>query len=914
MALGDLNIRIGGTIEGLVKAMNAAERRLRRDVRKFEQIGNNLSSAISIPLAAAGGAGLKFAFDLDKSFSKIENLVGISGAALDELKTGVQGLSGPLGAAQGELADALFTITSAGARGSAALQTLEQASKASTIGLGNTTDIARAATAVVNNYGEAVINASTAIDQFTAAARVGNFNTEEFAPSIGKVLPLAKTLGISFAQVAANVATFTKGGLSAKESITGLKSLLSNIVKPTKQTKEALAQVGVTVEGLQASIKQKGLAATLVELVKLYDGNTEALSKVIPNVEGLVNALSVAGSQGEDYIENLQQIENATGIVDKGFKNASEGGAFKLKQALVALQNVSIDLGNILVPIATKIIQRFTDLVSTFSSLDPAIKKIAVAFGVLLAAIGPVFKGLAALKNLQLAYIQVSKSMILGIKKLSGSVLVLTSSFQKLNLATKASVIGALVAAVVGAIAVFQKYNKQLTTAQKIQQSLNKIEVRAAQSIAAEKVQLELLSRTLNDANASRKNQARALKELQQISPEYFSGLALEKSQLSDINAALDAYINNIERRAKLQAANERLVEIEKELLDTQQQLENAEPGFWETAKNAALSFGSAQQFAVKQTQSQVKSFKASTDALEAEKNKLLEYIGAAKSATVARKELSVPTAAPTLSGLSGPVAPVIDEEALAAERAALTQKLKFLAEVKARTQEVTAANSALAGALEKVTEGEIKVAESITIANIKAREQNERLADLADRGKEFAEGLSIILEDSIKGLAVGIGESIGNLASGFSNLSDIGKKALSGLADVLINVGKLAIQTGIAITGIIQSFKLNPALAIAGGAALVALGSLVKNKLSKSAEPPALAAGGLAFGPTTAIVGDNANARVNPEVIAPLDKLKKYMNGGRSQIDLNGIFTARGNDLALILDRTNYNKSRIGG
>ncbi len=36
------------------------------------------------------------------------------------------------------------------------------------------------------------------------------------------------------------------------------------------------------------------------------------------------------------------------------------------------------------------------------------------------------------------------------------------------------------------------------------------------------------------------------------------------------------------------------------------------------------------------------------------------------------------------------------------------------------------------------------------------------------------------------------------------------------------------------------------------------------------------IAEGGLATGPTMALVGDNRNARVDPEVIAPLSKLNQ--------------------------------------
>ena len=46
----------------------------------------------------------------------------------------------------------------------------------------------------------------------------------------------------------------------------------------------------------------------------------------------------------------------------------------------------------------------------------------------------------------------------------------------------------------------------------------------------------------------------------------------------------------------------------------------------------------------------------------------------------------------------------------------------------------------------------------------------------------------------------------------------------------------------------------------------------------------PKLANGGLAYGPTTAIVGDNPGATSDPEVIAPLSKLQNLMGFGSAE------------------------------
>jgi tape measure domain-containing protein len=165
--------------------------------------------------------------------------------------------------------------------------------------------------------------------------------------------------------------------------------------------------------------------------------------------------------------------------------------------------------------------------------------------------------------------------------------------------------------------------------------------------------------------------------------------------------------------------------------------------------------------------------------------------------------------------------------------------------------------------------------------------------------------GLKNIIEGALNDLAVGLGEQLGNALSGAGfNI----KSFLLPVAEAVISFGKLAIQVGIAALGIKTALKsLNPAIAIAGGIALVALGTLVKNSLAA----PKLAEGGLAYGPTMATVGDNRNARVDPEVIAPLSKLKSMMGdmgmGG-------GVLETRisGNDLIILLNRSQKALNRV--
>ncbi len=73
-------------------------------------------------------------------------------------------------------------------------------------------------------------------------------------------------------------------------------------------------------------------------------------------------------------------------------------------------------------------------------------------------------------------------------------------------------------------------------------------------------------------------------------------------------------------------------------------------------------------------------------------------------------------------------------------------------------------------------------------------------------------------------------------------------------------------------------------------------------------------AKGGIVSGPTLGLMGEYPGARNNPEVIAPLDKLKSMIGdqGGSSQVQVSGQFALKGQDLVVALQRADRNRNRI--
>lgn len=135
-----------------------------------------------------------------------------------------------------------------------------------------------------------------------------------------------------------------------------------------------------------------------------------------------------------------------------------------------------------------------------------------------------------------------------------------------------------------------------------------------------------------------------------------------------------------------------------------------------------------------------------------------------------------------------------------------------------------------------------------------------------------------------------------------FQSMADKSITSLGELLSVTLNTARKIISAEIAkgvaaaVRGALTNVPFPANIAAAAGAGAAAAGLF-------NSIVPKLAQGGLAFGPTMAVVGDNRNARSNPEVIAPLDKLQGMIassGGGATRVE--GII--RGSDIHLANER----------
>ncbi|WP_234734496.1 tape measure protein [Tellurirhabdus bombi] len=185
-------------------------------------------------------------------------------------------------------------------------------------------------------------------------------------------------------------------------------------------------------------------------------------------------------------------------------------------------------------------------------------------------------------------------------------------------------------------------------------------------------------------------------------------------------------------------------------------------------------------------------------------------------------------------------------------------------------------------------------------------------IADLGEQYKGIAVGFGQSIQDAsismAESLSGGFGEMIGGLISGQKGaLQQFGKLMVESIAAMLAQMGKAKIAAGTMLLAA-SLFPPNPVgmaagkKSIASGIALnVGAGAI--RAIGSAINIPRLAKGGIAYGNSIVNVAEYAGASNNPEVIAPLDRLKDIIGGGGTTV-VEGEFVLRGDDLYRVIKR----------
>jgi TP901 family phage tail tape measure protein len=346
-----------GTLKGKViledeysSKMDLLARKTQDAVRVIESSGPAIKG-LATGLAVAAGAAIKLATDFNRSMANVATIIPNNIARINELKDAVQEMAVATGKSTDDLADGLYQIVSTFGDTADTIKILDITARAAAAGLATTSEAINLAAAVTKGYGDTSAEAvQHAADLAFQTTNLGITTFPELAASIGRVIPLAATLGVKQEELFAGFTTLTGITGSTAEVSTQLASVLTAMVKPTDEMQRAMKQLGY--ESASTMIQQKGLVGGMRELIGTTDGSQESIAKLFGRVEALTASLALTSTQAESFDKNMVEMQKVSGAAAQAFEQQANGvnaagfayGQFR-QRVITAMQ----DLGDIII-------------------------------------------------------------------------------------------------------------------------------------------------------------------------------------------------------------------------------------------------------------------------------------------------------------------------------------------------------------------------------------------------------------------------------------------------------------------------------------------------------------------------------------------------------------------------------------
>lgn len=361
------------------------EQLLQGALQKTKQI----ALAVGAAFGAMAAFGTKAQFEYIKSLANVNTLLDMTNKEMENLDTTIQSMSVNFAIQKKELSSGVYQALSAGAVDlSEALNIVSKSAVLSKAGLIENAQAVDIITTAMNAYGKETVTAGHAADVYFQIIKKGKITGEELAGTIGQSITLFARANLGIEDLGAGVATLTKVGVKASEATTQLNAVVNAFIKPSKAMTQALNEANIASGS--ALLKQRGLAGAMKFLQDRTGGSNEELAKLLPNIRAMRGAMALSSEDGAVLNDVLADFANVSGVAQKAMDKQTNGfakNAFTMEQAIVALQNLAMQIGKRVLPVLGKAAEFIVKFATDFDSLSTPVKLLVKLIPVLAASL-----------------------------------------------------------------------------------------------------------------------------------------------------------------------------------------------------------------------------------------------------------------------------------------------------------------------------------------------------------------------------------------------------------------------------------------------------------------------------------------------------------------------------------------------
>lgn len=363
---------------------------------RFTDVGKSLTLGVTTPIVGLGAAIVKTTSDFDTAMSNVKAISGATGEDFERLKEKAKEMGATTQFSASEAADAMGYMAMAGWKTDQIVD-----------GLAGVMDLAAASGEDLATVSDILTDAMTAFglqasesgkfaDILAAASSNANTNVTLLGESFKYVAPVAGALGYNAQDTAIALGLMANAGIKGSQGGTALRASLSRLVKPTSDMAGIMEEYGISLTNSDGSMKSLGEVMEMLrgKLGGLDEATQANVAATLFGQEAMSGMLAIINAGEGDYTKLTDAIYGSEGASAQMAETMNDNLGGKIKQLQSALEGVAIQLGDILVPIITEVVQWINKWVDKFAGLSEGTQKTILVIAGLAAAIGPTLIGI----------------------------------------------------------------------------------------------------------------------------------------------------------------------------------------------------------------------------------------------------------------------------------------------------------------------------------------------------------------------------------------------------------------------------------------------------------------------------------------------------------------------------------------
>lgn len=432
--------------------------KLSRAGETMSNVGGTLTKGITLPLVGLGTAVIKTGMDYESGMSKVQAISGATGDEMAALGEKAMEMAAKTKFSTADSADAYQYMAMAGWKagdmvdGLAGIMNLAAASGET---LGTTSDIV---TDALTAFGLKASDSGRFADVLAAASNNANTNVAMLGESFKYVAPVAGALGYSVEDTSIALGLMANSGIKASQAGTSLRTAMTNMASPTKNMADVMEAYGITLTDADGNmLSLSDVMGQLREKMGGLDEATQAsAASALFGKEAMSGMLAIINAAPADFDKLTEAINNSNGTTEEMAAIMQDNAAGAFERLKSAIDVLFTQLGSILLPLFTQVVEKVTEWVNWFGTLDEGTQKLILTIAGIAAAVGPVLivigKIITALTTIGGAISSVVGFATSGITSVIGIGKTLMAGIQALFTLILAHPVVAVVTAIIAAV------------------------------------------------------------------------------------------------------------------------------------------------------------------------------------------------------------------------------------------------------------------------------------------------------------------------------------------------------------------------------------------------------------------------------------------------------------------------------